>query len=62
MKNKLSLMLLALFASSCVLAQSNGTAGGLTWVLSADSVLTISGTGAMPDYDYTGGSVLAPWP
>ena len=32
-------------------ADASGTTGGLTWSIS-DHVLTISGTGAMPDYQY----------
>lgn len=38
----------------------SGTCGeNLSWVLSADETLTISGNGAMTDYDYNG--VRAPW-
>ena len=29
---------------------ASGTAGELTWIISADGTLTISGTGAMPNY------------
>ena len=36
--------------------RASGTMGNLTWELSCDSVLTISGKGAMPDYSGT-----SPW-
>ncbi len=40
------------------LADTSGTCGeNLTWTLTEDGLLTISGTGEMTDYDYTGG----PW-
>ncbi len=40
-------------------AQQSGACGdNLTWTLDADSVLTISGTGAMTDFPYNGS---APW-
>ena len=39
-------------------AQQSGTAGNLTWELDAAGTLTISGTGAMPDYTSSTG---APW-
>ena len=44
---------------SCVIASGTCGAQGdnLTWTLSCDSVLTISGTGAMADYEWNG----APW-
>jgi hypothetical protein len=37
---------------------ASGTAGTLTWVLTSDGTLTISGYGAMPDFS---SSNLAPW-
>ncbi len=43
----------------CIIASGTCGAQGdnLTWTLTCDSVLTISGTGAMEDYDWNG----APW-
>ena len=38
-----------------------GVTGSLTWVLTSDSVLTISGSGAMPDYDEFYPSPSSPW-
>ncbi len=37
---------------------AHGTSGGLTWFLSEEEVLTVSGNGRMPDYS---GNDLAPW-
>lgn len=37
---------------------ASGTAGALTWVLTSDGTLTISGTGDMPNYSYVDN---APW-
>jgi hypothetical protein len=37
----------------CSSPVANGTAGSLFWKLCLDGTLTISGTGAMPDYDAT---------
>ena len=37
---------------------ADGKCGGLTWLLSDEGVLTVSGKGRMPDYS---GSALAPW-
>ena len=41
----------------------SGTTGPLTWVFTDDGTLTVSGTGAMPDYDYdyTNNQSSAPW-
>ena len=39
-------------------AASSGTAGDLTWTLDDSGILTISGTGAMPNYSNTS---HAPW-
>jgi hypothetical protein len=41
----------------------SGTAGPLTWTFTNDGTLTISGTGAMPDYDYdyTDNQSTTPW-
>ena len=41
-------------------ASSDGTAGDLTWTLDDSGVLSISGTGAMPDYSNSS-SGHAPW-
>ena len=42
-------------------ATESGTCGeNLTWTLSDDGVLTISGTGEMEDYD-PAGDAAAPW-
>ena len=58
MKTKLFTLLLAVAASAGTIFAESGTCGeNLTWNLT-DSVLTISGTGAMTDYDYRN---LAPW-
>lgn len=40
--------------------KDHGTCGNLTWTLNNSGVLIISGSGAMPDYDYTETS-HAPW-
>ena len=51
----------------CITDEASGTTGGLTWSLSTDCTLTISGNGEMPDYDvhynYRTGSdiVFTPW-
>ena len=60
MRKKLFTFLLAIVASvGTLFAESSGTCGeNLTWTLSDDGVLTISGTGAMTDYSY---SSSAPW-
>jgi len=51
MKKFLHLLLSGLFCAGTVVAQS-GPTGPLTWEISGD-VLTISGNGAMPNYDFT---------
>ena len=58
MRKKLFTFLLAIVASvGTLFAESSGTCGeNLTWTLSDEGVLTISGTGAMTDY-----SSSAPW-
>ena len=58
MRKKLFTFLLAIVASvGTLFAESSGTCGeNLTWTLSDDGVLTISGTGAMTDY-----SASVPW-
>ena len=59
MKTKLLTTILGLFFVISTFAQQSGTCGDdLTWTLSAEGVLTISGTGRMMDYA-TGN--LAPW-
>ena len=62
-KRTLSLMLALLMiisvlpVSAAADAPKSGTCGeNLTWTLSDDGVLTISGSGAMTDFDYG-----APW-
>ena len=45
-------------ADSSDAASSDGTAGDLTWTLDDSGILTISGTGAMPDYTSVN---PAPW-
>ncbi len=60
MKHKLFTFILALTASVGTLFAEIGTCGdNLTWDLT-DSVLTISGTGVMKDYDYYN-KRYAPW-
>ena len=58
MKKKFFTLFFALAASvGTIFAESSGTCGAnLTWTLSDEGVLTISGTGAMTDY-----SSSAPW-
>ncbi len=57
MKKKLFTLLLAVAASVGTMFAESGTCGeNLTWDLT-DGVLTISGTGAMKDYDYR----TSPW-
>ena len=42
----------ALIVCGCAMAETTGTCGeDLKWTLTDDGVLTISGTGSMPDYD-----------
>lgn len=58
------LVLLALLAAACCLltfsaaaesAAASGICGeNLTWTLDASGTLTVSGTGAMKDYNYRG--------
>ena len=58
MKTKLFTFFLALVASIGTMFAESGTCGdNLTWNLT-EGVLTISGTGAMTDYD---NSSFAPW-
>ncbi len=52
-----TLILIVNQPEQCIIAR--GTCGdSLTWVLDCDSVLTISGNGAMEDYEYSG---YVPW-
>ena len=62
------LVLLALLAAACCLltfsaaaesavVESGACGENLTWTLDAAGTLTVSGTGAMKDYNYKG----APW-
>lgn len=58
MKHKILILLLALVASTSALFAANGTCGdNLTWDLT-DGVLTISGTGAMTNYN---SGTAIPW-
>ena len=60
MKHKILTLLLAIVASTSTLFAVSGTCGdNLTWNLTGDGVLTISGTGAMSNY--TSSSPRAPW-
>ena len=56
MKTKLIILLFAIVASGSAFAESGTCGKNLTWDLT-DGVLTISGTGAMRDFDYNG----SPW-
>lgn len=62
MKHKLFTFLIAVMANLGTMFAESGTCGdNLTWNLT-DGVLTISGTGAMADYEYVdGGFSSAPW-
>ncbi len=67
MRKKLFTFLLAIVASvGTLFAESSGTCGeNLTWTLSDEGVLTISGTGAMEDFivyfGATGAESTTPW-
>lgn len=51
---------LTLLPATALAAESSGTCGeNLTWTLSEDGTLTISGSGAMADYDFSGSD--RPW-
>ena len=60
MRTRLTISVLALLICTYLLAETySGTCGNnLTWTLTEDSVLTISGTGEMDDYDW---SRVPPW-
>ena len=66
MKTKLFSFIFALVASTSLLSAQSGTCGAegdgsnLTWVLTEDGTLTISGTGTMADY-LNSSSDCAPW-
>ena len=72
-KSKMSNLKSLFVATLCLCAAGNNASGqvttidsgscgaNLTWVLTSDSLLTISGSGAMNDYSYSGGSVGSPW-
>ena len=61
MKQKLLTLFLALAASVGTLFAQSGTCGdNLKWTLSGGT-LTISGTGAMTNYTYSGGKSNTPW-
>ena len=49
---KLFLFCAAVSLSCALWAQNSGTTGNLKWNLATDGTLTVSGTGAMPDYGY----------
>ena len=53
----------AMFVSSSAMAQTSGTCGdNATWTYDENTkTLTISGTGAMSDYDFTNNSSSTPW-
>lgn len=58
----LSALPLGLVDTAEAAAASSGQCGdGIRWTLDASGTLTISGTGAMYNYDYIGGSNPAPW-
>jgi hypothetical protein len=61
MKTKIVLLLTGLLLSAATgFAEESGTCGEhLTWTLSNDGTLTISGTGEMTDYAYY--NHAAPW-
>jgi hypothetical protein len=52
-----------LFATLSAIAQTSGTTGSLTWSINTGGTLTISGSGAMPDFESVLGtnSSNAPW-
>jgi hypothetical protein len=60
MKTKTIILIAALLLSTASSFAQGGTTGPLTWNLN-DSTLTISGTGAMPDYNYPNSGYPAPW-
>ena len=61
MKHKILTLLLAIVASTSTLFAVSGTCGdNLTWNLTGNGVLTISGTGAMSNYTSSSPS-RAPW-
>ncbi|MBR6029794.1 MAG: leucine-rich repeat protein [Clostridia bacterium] len=51
-------VVLAVFCCASAMADTSGTDGNIAWTLTDSGALTISGTGAMPDYAY---STAAPW-
>ena len=59
------IIILSLVCCGLAMAETGGTDGNITWSLSDDGVLTISGTGAMKDYNgtYKNGDYIsdAPW-
>ena len=65
-----AMLVIALCFAACssddepiVVEIANGTAGSLTWTLTEDGTLTISGNGEMANYTYNSETVLstAPW-
>ena len=58
MRKKITLPLVLMMNLACVMAQNSGTTGPLSWNYNESSKeLTITGTGAMPNYDYD----ASPW-
>jgi hypothetical protein len=66
----LALAILSLTLYSCkedekyeIVKQTSGITGSLSWTLTEDNVIIISGNGAMPDYEYDSKKVVvnSPW-
>mgnify|MGYP001754703003 FL=1 len=58
MRKKTTLALVLMMNLACAMAQKSGTTGPLSWNYNETSKeLTITGNGAMPNYDYG----AAPW-
>ena len=58
MRKKTTLALILMMNLACAMAQKSGTTGPLSWNYNETSKeLTITGNGAMPNYDYG----AAPW-
>lgn len=53
MRKKTTLALILMMNLACAMAQKTGTTGPLSWEYNETSKeLTITGNGAMPNYDY----------
>ena len=57
MKKNITVLVVTMLLNAANIFAQSGTTGPLEWILE-DGVLTISGEGAMPDYDYPS---YAPW-